>query len=144
MSSQACHLPCRPENIEYSHMDLPYPKLPIYAQSLLDTMNFVDLEDLIDGMNLTCEWGLENLNLDGTLDGDWGRWKADLLNDGQATEGMVPKWCADPMKRLDMWTERVSDEAKKMRQGFKYLPIYETRFRKRGQKDPRLQKRDYC
>lgn len=144
MSSQACHLPCGPENIEYSHMGLPYPKLPIYAQSLLDTINFVDLEDLIDGMNLTLDWGMENLDLEGTVDADWGRWKADLLHGGQASEDQIPNWCANPMKRLEAWTERASDEAKKMRQGFKYLPSYESRFRKRGQKDPRLRKRDYC
>lgn len=59
-------------------MDLPYPKLPIYAQSLPDTMNFVDLEDLIDGMNLTLDWGMENLDPDGIIDGDWDRRKAEL------------------------------------------------------------------
>ncbi|OAL44274.1 hypothetical protein IQ07DRAFT_522236 [Pyrenochaeta sp. DS3sAY3a] len=133
----------KPENFE-PFRPSALSRLPIYAQSLLDTVNYVDLDDLIDGMNLTREWGLKNLNLDGTVDGDWGRWRADFLNDGQTPEGMVPNWCANPKKRLDIWTEKVSDEAKKARQGFKYLPIYETRFWKRGQKDPRLRKRDYC
>ncbi|KAH9874916.1 hypothetical protein J1614_004404 [Plenodomus biglobosus] len=73
MSSQAHDIPCKPENIEYSQMGLPYPKLPIYAQSLLDTRNFIDLVDLIDGMNLTRKWGEENLNLEGTINADWGR-----------------------------------------------------------------------
>jgi hypothetical protein len=90
MSSQACHLPCSFENIEYSHMGLPYPKLPIYAQSLLDIMNFVNLDDLIDGMNLTLEWGIQNLELEGTIDADWARWKADLLNGGPVPEDQVP------------------------------------------------------
>ncbi|KAF1961479.1 hypothetical protein CC80DRAFT_437292 [Byssothecium circinans] len=144
MSAQACHIPCRPENIEYSLMGLPYPKLSIYAQSLLDTRNFVDLEDLIDGMNLTLDWGVENLDLEGTIDADWGRWRANLLIGGQATEDQDPGWCAIPPKRLDAWMERVSNEAKKIRQGHKYLPNYETRFWKRGQKDPRLRKREYC
>lgn len=141
MSAQAWHIPCRPENIEYSSTGLPYPKLPIFAQSLLDTRNFVDLEDLIDGMNLTLDWGMENLDLEGTIDVDWIRWRANFLNGGQASEGQIPTWCN---KRLDAWTEMVSDDAKKMRQGHKYLPSYETRFRKRGQKDPRLRKREYC
>jgi hypothetical protein len=144
MSAQAWHIPCRPENIEYSSTGLPYPKLPIFAQSLLDTRNFVDLEDLVDGMNLTLNWGIENLDLEGTIDTDWARWKAKLLFGEQAPEDDVPGWCADPKKRLSAWTEMVSDEAKKMRQGHKYLPIYETRFWKRGQKDPRLRKREYC
>lgn len=42
---------------------------------LTSTSNFTNapqlkLNDLIDG---------ENLNLDGTIDVDWGRWNADLL-----------------------------------------------------------------
>ena len=79
MSAQACHMPCRPKHIEYSQTGLPYPKLPIYVQSLLDTRRFVDLEDLIDGMNLTLDWGIENLNLEGNLDADWDEWRTNLL-----------------------------------------------------------------
>ncbi|ERF72001.1 hypothetical protein EPUS_09367 [Endocarpon pusillum Z07020] len=72
MTSQAWrHLPCTPENIEYSHTGLPYPKLDIFAQSLLDTWTLVDLDHLVDGMNLTLEWGEANLNLDGTIDAEW-------------------------------------------------------------------------
>jgi len=40
----------------------------MYAQSLIDTKNSVDLQDLIDGMNLSEEWGEENLDLEGTTD----------------------------------------------------------------------------
>ena len=144
MSSQAHDIPCKAENIEYSQTGLPYPKLPIYAQSLLDTRNFVDLEDLIDGMNITLEWGKDNLNLEGSINTDWGRWKADLTHSGHATEDQIPNWCTRPDTRREAWESMVSDEAKKMRQGFKYVPIYATRFWKTGQKDPRLRKRDYC
>lgn len=118
MFSQAHNIPCKAENIEYNQMGLPYPKLHIYAQSLLDTRNFVDLEDLIDGMNLTLEWGKENLNLEGTIDTDWGRWKADLTHGGHATEDQIPRWFTRPDARRETWESRVSDEAKKMRQGF--------------------------
>jgi hypothetical protein len=144
MSAQACHMPCRPEHIEYSQMGLPYPKLPIYAQSLLDTRQFVDLEDLIDGMNLTVDWGIENLDLEGNLDADWDEWRTNLLSDGLGTGDQVSAWRDNPEKRHDAWREMANDEAKKMRQGHKYLPQYETRFWRRGQKDPRLRKRDYC
>lgn len=144
MTSQACHLPCEPKNIEYSHTGLPYPKQHVFAQGLLDTWNLVDLEDLVDGMNLTVEWGEANLDLEGTIDADWGRWRADALHDGKASIGDVPMWCSHPMKRRDVWEETVSAEAKRYRQRHKYLPINETRFWKRGQKDPRSRKREFC
>lgn len=144
MPSQAHNIFCKAENIEYSQMGLPYPKLHIHAQSLLDTRSFVDLDDLIDGMNLTPEWGEKNLNLEGTINADWGRCKADLTHDGHATEDQIPVWCTCPDSRREIWEMESRDEAKKIRQGHKYLPIYATRFWKRGQKDPRLLKREYC
>jgi hypothetical protein len=144
MSAQSCHMPCRPEHIEYSQTGLPYPKLPIYVQSLLDTRNFVDLEDLIDGMNLTLDWGIENLDLEGGFDADWDEWRSNLLIGGIEMGNHISMWRDIPEKRLDAWTKRVSDEAKKIRQGHKYLPQYETRFWRRGQKDPRLRKRELC
>jgi hypothetical protein len=143
-SSQACHILCKPENIEYSQMAIPYPKLPVYAQSLPDTGNYLDLKDLVDGMNLTLEWGEEKLDLEGTIDADWGRWRAETLKGGKAEEEEIPKWCMNPQKRRDMWTKKTSDDAKKRRRGFKYHPDYETRFWRRGQKDPRLRQRERC
>jgi hypothetical protein len=152
MSSQACHLECEPNNIEYSQTGVPYPKLSIYAQSLLDTRNLVDLDDLVDGMNLTLEWGEANLDLEGTIDAEWGRWKADALcrrkpdasDNGKACVGDIPWWCSDPKNRRDIWESVVSQQGKKDRQRHKFLPINETRFWKLGQNDPRLRKRDYC
>jgi len=51
--SDDCHLECEPANFERSEMGLPYPKLEIFAQSLLATNSMVALTDLIDGMDLT-------------------------------------------------------------------------------------------
>lgn len=144
MTSQAWDMPCKPENIEYSHNGIPYPKLPVYAQSLLDTWNGVDLDDLVDGMNLTPEWGEENLNLEGTVDTEWFRWREIVLYGEKARHDQTPSWCSNPMKRRDIWHDTASAEAKERRQGWKFLPINETRFRKRGQKDPRLRRREYC
>lgn len=52
-------------------MGIPYPKLEVFAQSCLETNDEVALADLIDGMNLTVEWGRENLDLNGTHDISW-------------------------------------------------------------------------
>ncbi|KAL9618325.1 MAG: hypothetical protein Q9160_006975 [Pyrenula sp. 1 TL-2023] len=144
MSSQACNLPCKPENFEYSQTGIPYPKLHVYAQCLLDTLSYVDLDDLVDGMILTEEWGEANLDLQGFVDTKWGRWKADFTNNGKAPQDRIPMWCHKPPERRTIWVNAAAKEGKKSRQGLKYSELNETRFRKRGSKDPRLRKRDYC
>jgi hypothetical protein len=137
LPSRASHLKCCSENIEYSAIGLPYPRLPVYVQSLLDTLNRVDLTDVIDGMNLTPEWGETNLTLDGTVDPDWGRWAADLRASGKAREDQIPNWCRNPPKRRDLWMEASTTESKLKRQGIKRFPGYETKYWRTGQKDPR-------
>ena len=118
MSDRACHFDCQPANIEYSTLrGIPSPNLPVYAQSLLHSLNTVDLEDLIDGMNL---------DLEGTVDTQWGRWKAGILSGGKATENDVPRWCLKPPLRRELWMKKTSSEAKRQRQGLKYNPSYET------------------
>lgn len=62
--SDDAHIDCIPPNIEYSQMGLPYPTLEIFAQSLLDTNDITAITGLIDGMDLTEQWGLEFLKLD--------------------------------------------------------------------------------
>ncbi|EEP79008.1 predicted protein [Uncinocarpus reesii 1704] len=120
-------------------------RLSVYAQSLLETLNLVDLDDLVDGMDLTTEWGETNLKLDGTADAAWGRWRADFLNNGEkAEDGDIPQWCFNPPNLLEIWQETTSPEAKQHRQGWKYHPRMATRFRRHNQKDPRLRTRLYC
>jgi hypothetical protein len=116
----------------------------VFAQSLLDTWNLVDLDDLVDGMNLTLEWGEANLELDGTVDGDWARWQTDALHDGKALPEDYPLWSSQPKKRRGIWEEVVSAHAKKNRQRHRYLEVNETRFWRWGQKDPRLRDREFC
>jgi hypothetical protein len=41
------------------------------VQRAIDTKDGVELEDLIDGMELSEDWGEENLNLDGITDTKW-------------------------------------------------------------------------
>jgi hypothetical protein len=48
--SHDCHLDCEPSNFEWSQMGVPYPKLEVSAQSLLDTLDRVALTDLVDGI----------------------------------------------------------------------------------------------
>ena len=100
----------------------------------------MDLEDLIDGMNLTIEWGEENLDLSGTVDYEYGLWRSATLRGCSVKDlpsGQVPGWCRDPPKRREEWMRMASTGAKRNRQGFKYNPSYETRFWRRGRDDPR-------
>jgi hypothetical protein len=52
-------------------MGLPYPKLEIFAQSLVDMHGRVLISDIIDGMGLTQEWGSQHLDLSDTNDVAW-------------------------------------------------------------------------
>lgn len=113
---------------------LPYPKLHVYAQSLIDTQNGVDLEDLIDGMDLTEEWGEQNLDLEGDTDSQWAQERGEALTaDGAKFTVINP----NAVPRRQYWQESVRN--KKRRLGWKYSPeMYATRFRRHGSKDPRL------
>lgn len=109
----------------------------MYAQSLIDTKNSVDLQDLIDGMNLSEEWGEENLDLEGTTDTEWlERYVYVLRQDG--VQGMFIFVDPTPVPRREIWTDSVRNEQRRI--GWKYPPeIYATRFRRRrsASKDPR-------
>ena len=73
VTASFAHIPCDPGNIEKSKGGLPYPSLVAFAQSLLDAQNGAELEDLMDGMNLSEEWGEQNLELDEEIDVQWAR-----------------------------------------------------------------------
>jgi hypothetical protein len=77
--SEDCHLDCEPSKLEWSKNGIPYPKLEVFAQSLLDTYSLVDLTDLVDGMDLTEEWGSAHLDLSGTNDIAWATQKNERI-----------------------------------------------------------------
>jgi hypothetical protein len=77
--SSDAHITCQPASFERSYKGLPYARLDIFAQSLLDTHDLVDLNDLVDGMDLSLEWGNENLELDGTNDVAWAERKNEAI-----------------------------------------------------------------
>jgi hypothetical protein len=75
ISSQDCHLVCEDDNFEWSHLLIPYPRKRVFAQSLLEMNDQVALTDLVDGMNLTGEWGEGHFDLKGTNDVEWAEEK---------------------------------------------------------------------
>jgi hypothetical protein len=88
--SDDAHIDCIPRNIERSAMNLPYPTLEIFAQSLLDTNDMVALTELIDGMDLTEQWGLEHPKLDAENDLAWTLRKNEKI---RASVPLTPDSC---------------------------------------------------
>lgn len=66
---------CDPSNFIRSPRGLPYPKLDVFIQSCLDTYDMLQLCDVIDGTNVSEEWGENNLDLEGTNDVEWAKEK---------------------------------------------------------------------
>ncbi|KAK8040906.1 hypothetical protein PG994_013913 [Apiospora phragmitis] len=123
-------------------MGLPYPKPEYLVQSLLETQRLVDLEDLVDGMNLSEEWGEQHLDLDRTCSVEYAQWK-----DGQI-RATIPQTQFSCLMELNdypkplrpIWKEIV--QTKERRIGVE-LPKedYLTRFFPVGREDPRLRER---
>jgi hypothetical protein len=134
VTASYCNLPCKTANIVKSLGGLPYPKLSVYAQSLLDTQNGTDLEELIDGMDLSEEWGEKNLELDGDIDVEWARRRKDAV---QAIGGN-PAYLGlstNPKQRRVAW--QASVRRKKARMGLKKpAELYATRWRRHKSQDP--------
>lgn len=133
---------CDEEYCEKSSSGLPYPKLECLAQSLLDRQRWVDLEDLVDGMNLGEEWGEEHLDLDRTSNVEYARRKNEII---RATIPETPfselmEMNEHPVALRPIWQEIIA--TKKRRIGVEMdKDLQETRFFPVGAEDPRLQKR---
>ncbi|KAH4354081.1 hypothetical protein HBH98_014520 [Parastagonospora nodorum] len=140
--SDDAHIDCIPPNIERSQMGLPYPILEIFAQSLLDTNDMVALTDLIDGMDLTEQWGLVHLRLNAENDLAWTRRKNEKI---RASVPASPDSCLleCPINTINLketWNAIV--RTKERRIGAEMAGgYYTTRFRGRGDGDPRLRGR---
>ena len=135
--SEDAHLHCDSSTIWRSHNGLPYPALPVLAQCFVDTNDLVALCDLIDGANLTEEWGNRHLELDGTTDVAWAKRMNERLY--QSLEGdpkpMSALFPTGIVGRRQLWEHWV--RAKAGRMGWTQpKEIFETRFRLKNSEDP--------
>ncbi|KAI2466803.1 hypothetical protein F4781DRAFT_434018 [Annulohypoxylon bovei var. microspora] len=132
-------LRCKPSNFERSRRDIPFPKLDCFAQSLLDTQRYLDLTNLIDGMDLSEEWGDEHLDLDKPGELDYAKEKNEKIAASLAEyPNSRPSRLRDtPMNLRQKW--QVIVRVKQKRIGIE-VPghLYNTRFRVKGSPDPRL------
>ncbi|KAI9891987.1 MAG: hypothetical protein M1814_002182 [Vezdaea aestivalis] len=133
--SEDCHLNLLPENVVRSKNGLPYPKLNVFIQSLIDTLDRVALNDAIDGSNVDLKWGKENLDLDGTNDIAWAGRKNSKIKDiyGTAGQGILVE--TESYLRINIWENAVITKTDRL--GFKYPPdLFITRFRLHGSPNP--------
>jgi len=141
--SDDAHIDCIPANIERSQMDLPYPTLEVFAQSLLDTNDMVALTDLIDGMNLTEQWGLDHLKLDGENDLAW------VLRKNEKIRASVPltftsclrELAIQPINLKETWIDIVRTKERRIGEELAGADLA-TRFRGRASPDPRTRERN--
>jgi hypothetical protein len=142
LPSKDFHFDCEPFNFVRSQKGLPYPKLGIYIQSLIDTHDMVALCDVVDGTDVNEDWGEKNLDLSGTIDAGWIKWKNDAIRAQE--EGSWNIFClveTQIVSRRKTWEDAVRGKEKRL--GFKYpKELFATRFRLRGSKDPWLSNRD--
>lgn len=143
--SEDYHLSCTPSNFERSKTGLPYPKHDIFAQSLLDMLELNALADLVDGMNLTEEWGEQHLDLSGTNDVPWAERKNERI---RASIPLTENSCllelgAAPFSSRETWEMIVGRKTQRL--GWEYEPkeLWATRFRGRDEEDPRSRDRNY-
>lgn len=139
------HIPASPFRIQRSLNGVPYPTLPILMQSLLDMNDDVSLCDCIDGSNVSEEWGLRHLRLDGTNDLEW----ANRMNAAAAEAAKGKGWMfvhyfpTATISRRERWQSRV--RSKKGRLGWTTPDaLFDTRFRLKASPDPWTQKRISC
>ncbi len=138
-----CRLSPTPDQREHSASGIPYPKLPLLAQSLLDLQRYADLDDLVDGMDLDEAWGEANLQLDGPPPVEYIREKNDMISrslpESMGDAVIFALLSERPRAARDVWLRTVSTKHKRIGDE---LPRHRhmTRFRKVGSKDPREDK----
>ncbi len=92
---------------------LPFPSLPALVQSLLDSKNLLNLEDVIDAMNLEEDWA--------------------AANGVKISDQSYPGVRVSPKRAWER-----STRTRQTRMGWKYDPkIYATRYRTHNERDPR-------
>ncbi|KAI1996044.1 hypothetical protein LOZ53_001280 [Ophidiomyces ophidiicola] len=99
------HIDCVPSNFTRSLRGLPYPKLDVCIQSYVDTNDMVALCDIIDGTNVSEEWGDSNLDLEGTTDVQWAKAKNKR---GEEFDGKLALFAWDaPKSKRELWQSLV-------------------------------------
>lgn len=132
--------------IERSANNIPYPKLEVFAQNLVSIQKWDHLTDLVDGMDLSLEWGQQHLRL-GTLSEeeiDYIRAKMEKYAESMVRLGLTGA-CSTSSLTIDgldkgwMWARIVSRKQKRASSSHYNAANWKTQFRRKDSGDPRLQ-----
>jgi hypothetical protein len=142
--SEDIHLDVRSLPIQKSSNGLPYPSLSHLVQSFLDRNDMVSLGDIIDGSNVSEEWGIQNLDLSGFTDVDWATSLNRRIQINLEEEGVGGfRGCLVSVAKINtrlLWEKAVGGKTDRL--GWtRSRDIFATRFRLHDSPDPWLKPR---
>lgn len=132
--------------LERSTSDIPYPRLDVLVQSLIDTQRWADVEALIDGMDLSEQWGEQHLDLEDPDDAEraYIKTKNDRImascDDYPEVRPIYGTLSEEPREKKKQWRGLVSRKRHRIGLGDKHL--YATQYRLKGSCDPRHDTKD--
>ncbi|EPE02258.1 hypothetical protein F503_08570 [Ophiostoma piceae UAMH 11346] len=139
------HIDCRkPTNLQRSPNGLPYPTLAAFLQSCLETYDRVALADAIDASDVSDEWGQMYLDLDGTIDLAWARWKNERMAAAEAHGfPVLGRATTVRFEKRALWDLMVTNKG--TRRGWTQPPeLFATRFRLHNSPNPSKKLRMAC
>ena len=131
--------------IERSENNIPYPKLEVFAQNLVSVQKWDHLTALVDGMDLSLEWGQQNLRL-GTLseeEVEYAKAKTKKYAESMVLLGRsdpLPKGglAIDGVDKGQQWARIVSRKQERVGSSHYNAGNWATQFRRKDSCDPRL------
>ena len=134
-----------PDKFERSRFQVPYPKLEYFVQGMMDTQNWVGVQELVDGMDLTEEWGEGWLDLDKPGEVEYAKSKNERILGSMSKfpEAIPTSLSEGPIDLRARWQRIVRGKERRidiLAPKGKYI----TKYRKTGSQDPRLKESRVC
>lgn len=131
--------------VERSASGIPYPKLEVFVQNLLSTQQWFNLEHLVDGMDLSLEWGQRHLRLGEPSAAEVEYAKRKNQKYAKSRERLPTSLLRsaklisdDPgLDRTKRWTRIVSKKPERI-DPYRVIIKYKTQHRPKDSGDPRL------
>lgn len=126
-----------PDQFERSPFRVSYPKLAYFVQDMMDTQKWMEVQELVDGMDLDEEWGEENIDLDKPGEIEYAKKKNERIRGSlEKFPTNIPSTLREtPMDLRAKWRKLVRNKECR-------LPIlaakgrYITKYRRTGSLDP--------
>lgn len=146
--SSHARIPINKNTICRSPNGVPYASLKDLVQSYLDMHDLVSLCDIVDGANLSYEWGKIHLNLNGTTDVKWAQQRNAELMGGEGKFDPSLLGSAFPtaqVKKASLWRKTTEEKKQRLQQVMVPQDLFETRFMLKGSlSEPWREQRDSC